>query len=113
MSVLSLPVVFPRSPSPCRQLFCILRGARFLWGPQCEQVGTGVPPASRPARRPTPAVVLEALLEAPPLLLRGLAAAGPHALEKERGRQLDNGAGSWTPWPYHGSPGTPAGVEHS
>lgn len=45
MSVLSLPVVFPRSPSPCRQLFCILRSARFLWDPQCEQVGAGVPPA--------------------------------------------------------------------
>lgn len=113
MSVLSLPVVFPRSPSPCRQLFCILRSARFLWDPQREQVGEVSHPPSRPARRPTPAVVLEALLETPPLLLRGLAAAGPRALKKERGQQLDNGAGSWTPWSYHGSPGTPAGVKQS
>lgn len=44
MSVLSLPVVFSRSPSSCRQLFCILRSARFLWDPQCEQVHASTPP---------------------------------------------------------------------
>jgi hypothetical protein len=80
VSVLSLPVVLPRSPSPCRQPFCIFLSARFLWDAAGRgQVGLAArrPPAAPPARLPAcpPAVVLEALLEPPPLLLRGLPAA--------------------------------------
>lgn len=74
MSVLSLPLLFPRSPSPCCQPLCTFLSARFLrerW-----RVLAGVTRVvSTPARaRDLPAIVLEALLEAPSFLLGGLPA---------------------------------------
>lgn len=78
MSVLSLPVVFSQSTSPCLEHCCIFRRARFLRETRarcarCRGAALHLPSARRPLCQP--AVVLEALLEAPPLLLRGLPAA--------------------------------------
>lgn len=50
MSVLSLPVVFSQSTSPCLEPCCIFRSARFLPGSE----GAGVPGVrgALPARLP-------------------------------------------------------------
>lgn len=87
MSVLSLPVV-SWSASPCRQPFCIFLRARFLRRHVSQaQTRLQLPSPfwrSLGAAR-LPAVVLETLLEAPPLLLRRLPAAQACVLEKGKG----------------------------
>lgn len=81
MSVLSLPVVFSQSTSPCLEPCCIFRSARFLPGSRVRRCARCPRGAARPhpfppgAHAGPPAVVLKALLEAPPLFLGGLPAA--------------------------------------
>lgn len=51
MSVLSLPVVFSQSTSPCLEACCILRSARFLRESQaqvCAGARRGRPPHPAP-----------------------------------------------------------------
>ena len=93
MSVLSLPVVFSQSASPCLEPCCSFLRARFLQGragvskaaaPLLGRLSRS-PPGAANRPRGAPAVVLEALLEAPPLLLRGLAAAQAGVLGEESG----------------------------
>lgn len=48
MSVLSLPVVFSQSTSPCLAPCCIFLRARFLRETQAAQVGAGVRGATAP-----------------------------------------------------------------
>lgn len=95
MSVLSLPVVFSQSTSPCLVPCCSFRSARFLResrGRRCALLpaGSAHPHALRPSPDPQPsayvgppAVVLKTLFEAPPLLLWGLPAAQTRPLQRE------------------------------
>lgn len=95
MSVLSLPVVLSQSTSPCLVPCCNFRRARFLRESRGRRCGPGVQsdyagPPTRTLSPPgahagPPAVVLKALLEAPPLLFGGLPAAQASVLEDGEG----------------------------
>lgn len=118
MSVLSLPVVFSQSASPCLEPCCSFLRARFLQGragvskaaaPLLGRLSRS-PPGAANRPRGAPAVVLEALLEAPPLLLRGLAAAQAGVLGEESG---SGSQGTPPPRPWDTEPawrGLQAGV---